>query len=172
MSTTKLDGNQILQSAYDEPTQSLKALITANISGAQEVIISAIDDSIKIGNGTGHFMAVNTDGSINVNGVSTVSGTVTTNVNGLNAFKTTQYAINTSIIQLTPTPLPNRSAMTLKAVTSAATECIYIGDSSVSTSTGYPLFNGDSLQLDLTAVFNIYAIGSVTGQKLYIMELG
>lgn len=172
MSTTALDGDHVLRQVYDPATESLKTLVTANISGAQEVIISYVDDSIQIKGATGNAVVVNNDGSLNVNGVSTVSGTVTSNIAGLDAFKTTQYTINTSIVQLTPTPLPNRSAMTLKAITTSATEIIYIGNSSVSTSTGYPLMNGDSLQLDLTAVFNIYAVGSSAGQKLYIMELG
>jgi hypothetical protein len=172
MSTTSLSGDHVLREVYDPTTQSLKTLVTANISGAQEVIISYVDDSIQVKGATGNALVVNNDGSLNVNGVSTVSGTVTSNIAGLDAFKTTQYTINTSIVQLTPTPLANRSAMTIKCVTSTSVDAVYIGNSSVSTATGYPLFNGDSVQLDLTAVFNIYAVGSSAGQKLYIMELG
>jgi hypothetical protein len=62
-----LDGFQILQHAYDDATQRLRvdALITANISGAQEIIISHVDDSIKVGDGT-DFLAIDADGSANV----------------------------------------------------------------------------------------------------------
>ena len=67
MSTTSLSGNAVLQQAYDPATESIKVLSTANISGSQELIISAEEDSIKIGDGGGQFLAVNPDGSINVN---------------------------------------------------------------------------------------------------------
>lgn len=67
---TLLDQNQILQRSFDETADRLRvdAEVTANISGAQEVIITDIDDSIKIGNGNnGPYLKVNSDGSINVN---------------------------------------------------------------------------------------------------------
>jgi hypothetical protein len=64
---TQLDANQVLTGSYDEANGRIRtsSTITANISGAQEVIISHTDDSIKIGDGT-DFLAVNADGSINV----------------------------------------------------------------------------------------------------------
>jgi hypothetical protein len=70
---TQLDANQVLRGAYDEAEGRLRtdSKITANISGAQEVIISHTDDSIKIGDGT-DFLAVNADGSINVTSVASL----------------------------------------------------------------------------------------------------
>lgn len=147
-------------------------VVTANFSAAQEVIISANDDSVKIGDGAGHFMAVNADGSINVLGTSTVTGTVNANINGLASFQTSQYTVGTSAVQITPTPLTGRSSLSLKATTTGG-GVIYVGNSSgVTTSTGYPLFSGDSIQLDLTTAHSIYAIASVAGQTVYALEIG
>lgn len=207
----------VLQAVFDPITNSLRTEVTANISGAQEVIISDVDDSIKIGNGSGVFVAVNLDGSINtissdpsagvigqtapvsataigaidangdlqnlqvdpsgkllvdITGSSTVTGTVNASIEGLNSFQTSQYTIGTSSVQLTSTPLTNRSSMSMKAVCTA-NNYVYIGNSSgVTTSTGYILFNGDSLQLDLTPAHVIYAIASAASQTVYVLEIG
>lgn len=59
MSTTSLSGDQVLQEVYDPATHALKTDIVANISGAQEVIISDLNDSIAIGNGAGVLAQVN-----------------------------------------------------------------------------------------------------------------
>lgn len=62
---TKLDANQIFQSAYDESTGRLKVDTVASVeAGTMEVAISHADDSIKIGDGT-DFLLVNADGSLN-----------------------------------------------------------------------------------------------------------
>lgn len=169
---SQLDFEQILPAVYnDEGQLRVDAEITANISAPQEVIISDVDDSIKIGDGAGNFVTV-TAGALNVSGSSTVSGTVNTNLNGLAAFQTSQYTIGTSAVQLTITPLTNRSSMSIKVVTTG-NNAIYIGNSSgVTTSTGYPLFNGDSLQLDLKTTQVVYAISSVAAQTAFVIELG
>jgi hypothetical protein len=109
---------------------------------------------------------------VDTSGSSTVSGTVNTNVNGLSTFQTSQYTVGTTSVRLTPTPLSNRSAMSIKAVISG-NAMVYIGNSSaVTSSTGYPLFNGDSLQLDLTAGQAVYAIASAGSQLVAVMEIG
>ncbi len=61
-----LDQGQIIKRVFNDDDDSLRvdATITANISDAQEVIVSDLDDSIKIGDGTGDYLAINTDGSI------------------------------------------------------------------------------------------------------------
>lgn len=106
-------------------------------------------------------------------GSSTVSGTVTTNQNGLANIQTTQYTVGTSAVQLTPSPLSGRKSLSVKVQTTASVAAVYIGNSSgVTTSTGYPLFNGDQLQIDLTAANSLYAIGSATGQLVYVLEIG
>jgi len=61
---SKLDAAQVLPAAFDESTGKLRvdAEITANISGAQEVLISSTDDSIRIGNTAGTTAEVKSDG--------------------------------------------------------------------------------------------------------------
>ena len=67
MADNKLDFTQILPLLYDAEKNHLRvgAEVTANISGAQEVVITHQDDSIKVGDGS-NFLTVNEDGSINV----------------------------------------------------------------------------------------------------------
>jgi hypothetical protein len=109
---------------------------------------------------------------VDITGTSTVTGTVNASIEGLNAFQTSQYAVGLSAVQLTPTPLTNRSSMSIKALTTSG-NIIYVGNSNtVTTSTGYPLFNGDSLQIDLTGVQVIWAIASAAAQKVAILEIG
>lgn len=224
MSTTSLSGDQVLRQVYDPGNQALRTEVTANISGAQEVIINSVDDNIAIRNSNNsNELLINSNGSINANitgvvtannasvgltgataptsatemgavdtngklqalqvdpagkllvditGSSTVTGTVNANIEGLNAFQTSQYTVGTSSVQLTVTPLTNRSSMSMKAVCTT-NNYIYIGNSSgVTTSTGYILFNGDSLQLDLTPAQAAYAIASAAAQTLYVLEIG
>lgn len=136
----------------------VNAEITVNISAAQEVIISAEDDSIRVEDGNGNVLAINNDGSINLG--------------GLNDFQTSQYTVGTSAVQLTPTPLANRSSLSIK-VTTVGGGVVYIGNSSgVTTANGYPMFSGDSLQLDLNPGQVAYAIASLAGQTVYALEVG
>ena len=110
---------------------------------------------------------------VDITGSSTVTGTVNANIEGLSTFQTSQFTIGTSAVQLTPTPLVGRSSMSIKAKTTSSADIIYIGNSSgVTSSTGYALFAGDSLQLDLTDAHVIWAIGSNAGQLAYVMEIG
>jgi len=103
----------------------------------------------------------NPDGSINVD------------LNGLSAFQTSQYTVGTFPVQITPTPLPDRSSVGLKAITTTSSDIIYIGNSSsVTTSTGWPLFNDDALELDLNDGDTIWAVGTSPGQTLCAIELG
>jgi len=139
--------------------------------------------------GSDNQMKVNADGSINVD----VTGTVITgsiditevggipvtgpdlpvDLAGLTAFQTSQYTVGTTAIQLTPTPMPDRRAISIKVVTTTSTDAVYIGNSAaVTTSTGYPIFNMGSFQMDLTNSEPIWAIGTSAGQKVYVLELG
>lgn len=115
---------------------------------------------------------VDSGGNLHVTGTSTITGPVSTDLNGLANFKTTPYTIGTTAVQLATPALANRSSMSFKAVCSGG-QAIYIGNSgSVTTSSGYPLFNGESLQLDLTGATSPWAIASAAGQQLYVLEIG
>ncbi len=110
-------------------------------------------------------------GDVVVSGAVTVSGTVTADIAGLTAFQTSQYTIGLTAIQITPTPLANRSSVSMKVVCNSNT-IIYIGNSSaVTSSTGFPLFNGDSVQLDITGAQSIYAISNFASNTLFALEI-
>lgn len=128
--------------------------------------------------GSDNQLKVNTDGSINTSGSSTVtgnvtvSGTVSTNINGLANFKTTPYTVGVSAVQLANPALTGRSSMSFKAVCTGVNS-IFIGNSSgVTTSNGWPLFNGDTLELDLNSTQAVWAIASAASQTLYVLEMG
>lgn len=115
-----------------------------------------------------------TAGALNVvsTGSSTVSGTVTTEQAGLDSYKTTQYMVGTSEIQLAPTPLTNRSSVSFKIHTSSGTDFVLFAQSPGQAATnGYRLDDGESIQMDLTDSGNIYIIGSSAGQKIYLLEI-
>lgn len=65
---TKLDASQIIQQSFDEQNDRLRvdAEVTAVISGPFEVAIDDTTDSIKIGDGSGTYLGINSDKSINV----------------------------------------------------------------------------------------------------------
>jgi hypothetical protein len=109
---------------------------------------------------------------VDITGTSTVTGTVNANIEGLTSFQTSQYTVGTSAVQLAPTPLTNRSSLSVKAVLTG-TNLVYVGNSNaVTSSTGYVLFNGDSLQLDLTPAQQIWAIASAASQTVFLLEIG
>jgi hypothetical protein len=122
----------------------------------------------------GNTAAVTAGSALKVDGSAVtqpVSGTVTADVAGLNNFQTSQYTVGASAVQITPTPLNNRSSVALKAVCTTG-NAIYIGTTSgVTTSTGFPLYNENSLDMDLTGVNTIYAIASAASQTLCVVEL-
>lgn len=65
---TKLDYQQVIKNVYDESTDRLRTDSTATIvvpPGGLEVNISDLSDSIKIGDGSGVYLDINPDGSIN-----------------------------------------------------------------------------------------------------------
>lgn len=131
---------------------------------------SVVSSDVTITQG-GNDAIVTSDGALVVTGTSTVTGTVTTQESGLNTFETSQYTVGTSVVQLTPVPLFNRSSLSLR-VTTTLNNAIYIGNNAgLTTTNGYPLYNGDTLQMDLTDANNIYAIASDINQTIYILEI-
>lgn len=71
--TSDLSQENILRDVHDPVAQTLRTTATAVITGGTiEVIISDTTDSIKIGDGTGDYLEVNDDGSINTVNVSSL----------------------------------------------------------------------------------------------------
>lgn len=180
---TQLDPPQIFQLAFNQSIDRIRVDSNASVSITGDVTVdidAATGDNIAIANSDGtkkvdvvtvsgvNALVVDLANSIS----SSVSGTVNTNLNGLMAFQTSQYTVGTSAVQLTVTPLTNRSSMSIKAVTTG-TNIVYVGNSSgVTTSTGYALFDGDSLQLDLQPTQAVWVIASAAAQTVYVMEIG
>src|SRR5574343_1987287 len=68
MATNYLDANNVIKKVYDPATESLKTTAVASFAGGEvNIDISDTTDSIKIGNGSGNYLAIEPDGSINVN---------------------------------------------------------------------------------------------------------
>lgn len=133
---------------------------------ASSTQIAGVDPS-----GNLHPVSVDSNGFVNVNGTSVVTGTVTTNQAGLNTFQTSQYTIGLTAVQLAPTPLTNRSSISLTII-AGPDVAVYIGNSSsVTVLNGYPLYDGSSIQLDLTATGQIWAVSNTTGSTACIMEI-
>lgn len=121
--------------------------------------------------GTDDQLLVNPNGSINVNAIGGGGGTTNANIVGLGMFQTSQYAIGVTAVQLAPTALPNRSSLSV-TVEAAPNVAVYIGNSSsVTISTGYPLYDGSTLQLDLTPAGSIWAITATAGQTIAVLEI-
>ena len=121
----------------------------------------------------GNTAVVDAGGNLHVltSGSSTVTGTVNTVEKGLANFQTSQYTVGVTAVQITPSPLANRSSISLR-VTASANQAIFIGNNNTLTiANGYPLYNGDTLQMDLTPTNTIYAIATLAGQTLYILEI-
>jgi hypothetical protein len=66
--TTKFDYQQVIKKVYDEPSNRLRVDAALTMTDVvQEVLIDDTTDSIKIGDGNGDYLNINSDGSLNVN---------------------------------------------------------------------------------------------------------
>lgn len=63
--TSNLSQENILRDVHDATAQTLRvSAFAVPPPGGIEVSINDVDDSIRIGDGAGHYLAINTDGSI------------------------------------------------------------------------------------------------------------
>lgn len=170
---SQLDPGQIIKRVYDEANDQIRtgATIVAEI-GSIDVSISQVDDSIRIGDGT-DLVTTTTIGSSTGLDVNVISSTATSvQIDGLDAFQSSVYTIdNITILQLFNPAFTNRSVVTMKAVCTG-TNYISIKENSNPLTIGWPLFNGDTLQMDLKGTQNIYAIATAAGQILHGIEMG
>lgn len=160
-----LDANQVIQSVYDPTENRLRVdtEVVTTVSGEAEVSIDAADDSIKIGNGTGDFLAVNPDGSINVN-VLTFQGIYRSTFNEISSVSSGSL---TNIVTYT---VPAGKFAYLQRIdyggTNIATYEIWVDGIKINKRRTY--FSGDlsgSLQFDST-ISNGYLL--TAGQILYL----
>lgn len=172
---TNLDQTQIFQRSFDETEDRIRVDAALSVDSATIVVeTNYLTDSMAIGDPvTNNILKINNDGSIdaNITGSATITGDVTSHEAGLDSFQTNQYAVNLSVLQVTPVPLANRSSITLR-VDRDNIGAIYIGaTNTVSTTTGYPLFAGDTLSMDLTPSNAIFAVSDTIGQILAVLEI-
>lgn len=104
-----------------------------------------------------------------------VSGTVNSNVNGLNHFSVVQYAVGVTPIQIT-VPV-GTTGLSIKAITTMSNNVLVGNSGSLNnlldgSGNGYFLFNGDSLQLDVTPVADVWVIGTAVGQIISVLFVG
>jgi hypothetical protein len=188
---SSLDQQQIIQRVMDSANDRLR--VDASVSAViGDVVIDDSTSSVAIGDrSSGDLMKVNADGSIDVNTILdsatdsvavrdpishdalkvNADGSINVELEGLNSFQTTGYVIGTSAVQVVNPPLANRSSVGFKAVCSTG-DAIYIGNSSsVTITNGWPLFNGDAVELDLTGAQQVWAIATSASQNLFSLEL-
>lgn len=124
------------------------------------------------GSGSDNQLKVNADGSINVTASSsTDTRMVTSETVGLSSFQTEQYIIGTSVLELTLVPLAGRSSISIR-VGKDNLSAIWIGNSAqVTITSGYPLYAGDTLGMDLTDQKTIFAISDTPNQSLAVLEI-
>ncbi|MEM4531048.1 MAG: hypothetical protein QXY39_04200 [Thermofilaceae archaeon] len=81
-----------------------------------------------------------------------------------------QVTVGTSVVQLPNVSIPAGFTVVIRADL-ANTGVIYIGESDVSASNGFPLAAGDAVLLRIDNLNRVYAVASADNQKLaYIVE--
>lgn len=172
---SKLDAAQVLQGAFKESTGELRvaANVTANIAGAQEVVISHVDDSIKIGNGAilAGVSAVGADNGLNVKVLNQLEVTP----QGLSVgIQNTVITVGTTPTKIPAVPFANRNSMSVRVWNLADTAVIiYFGKSTVTTANGYPKGHGEEVILDVqdNAAVELYAVVAAGTAEVRVLEL-
>jgi len=186
--TTKLDADQVIKQAYDEPNKRFRvdATVTATLGdtilvdsdgdeldinpdgslNANVTIDAAGGDNIKISDGT-NTLLVNPDGSINAG----ISGTI--NPSGLStALKASRLTITSVATQVPTSALTGRNTMSVRVL---GDKDIVFGDSTVTFATGYPKYQFEEMVLDIQTnpTINLWAICN-TGEtcEVAILEIG
>lgn len=176
-----LDPGQIIKRVYEEADDRLRvdAEITANISGAQEVVISHIDDSIRLGDGVDLVTTttVGPDVGLDVNLIGGVVSGHFTQTGLQTAGKVTTMLITDIATTLPAVAFTGRNTLSLTNESGADT--LYIGfsnsvtaDSVVGFTSGWEIRPNEGFSLDITDSIFIYGIAA-TGKsiKVKIMEL-
>ena len=79
---SNFDGNQVLQHSFEESTGRIRVDATLSPGGPTEVIISHLDDSIRLGDGTNFLSSTTVGGKIGLD-VSIINDSI--DINGVNA---------------------------------------------------------------------------------------
>lgn len=170
---TLLDPGQIAKRVYDESEDRIRVDAQLNIGGSSDIVITHLDDSIKIGDGTKLVTATTVSGKNGID-ANIIGGVVSGNFTsaGLQTgLKTTVMTVTSTAQALPVTPLANRNSLSVRIIGS---NTVYFGDSNVTSSNGYPKYQNEEISLDIkdnSAVY-LYAIcaGGQTSE-VRILEL-
>jgi len=161
---SKLDQRQILQGVYDEDRGLLRTSVTSTIVNADIAVAidSATGDNVAIKSLAGIELKINPTGSIDV-----VEGVKTGGVYGNLSMVTanTQYEAKVGASALT-----SRKAL---FVTATSTGIYWGTDISVTTSTGTPLMNNQTLSItiDPNSTFKVFLVSSNASSSARIVEV-
>ncbi len=115
---------------------------------------------------------IDTLGNLKTSGTATVTGNVNANINGLNSFDTPQFTVGTTAVQITL--LTGQSSMTLKAICSGQNSIWIANNNGVTAGVGgggYPMFNGDVTNMDVTNSPSVWAIATAAAQTICTIRL-
>lgn len=147
-------------------TDGLEATLSASSSATMvRNVITAKNASSTYGN-----IERGTSGGLDI-GI--VQHEVATPIKALTSFKSTQVSVLTTATQVATTPLTNRKSVSLKSLTSnGSSRSIFIGTTSaVSSSTGYELASGDSIDMEIDDTVAIWAISNSGTNTLCVCEI-
>lgn len=150
-----LDQDQIIRRVFDPDNDKLRVDATVSLEPGS-LTLNDVDDSIAIGDGTGKHVTVTTIGAKNGLDVYIEGGVIAQG--GLSiGIKTSKIVVTDVPTKLPTIPLNNRNSMSIR-VWGANT--VYIGDSSVDATTGYPKLQYEEFSIDIkdNLAVNLYGI--------------
>jgi len=176
-----LDSGQIFKRAFDGDNDRLRvdAQISATIAGAQEVIITHVDDSIRLGDGTNLVTTTTVSGDVGLD-VNVIGGAVTGEFvqTGLHtAGKITTMLVGDTATVIPTTALSDRNSLSLTNM--SPTDTLYVGFTSsveandnVGILAGWNVGPNEGFNLDIRDNIILYGICE-TGKtvKIKVMEL-
>ncbi len=93
-------------------------------------------------------------------------------ISPLPTWQANQFTVGLSAVQVASSPLSGRKSVLLKAITST-NKTIYVKQlNTVSPTNGFPMGNGEWLELELNETAALWAIADAAGQTLSVVELG
>lgn len=153
-----LDPGQIIKRAFDEANDRLRTDTTINLGGAS-VEISDIDDSIKIGDGSGiTFASITTIGPKRGLDVNVIGGTLTGTFtpSGLRtACRAIALTITSVAVKVPLSSLTDRNGVSVRVW---GANIVYFGDSTVSSTQGYPKLFREEVMIDITDDVDLWAV--------------
>lgn len=171
--TSDLDYAQIIKKIFDEPTGSIRTNATFSPTGAIEVAISNLEDSIAIGTATDLFTSTTVGPKVGLD-VSVISGALTGSftISGLFEDIKTSSLVVTDVPTAVPvTALTDRNTLSVRVWDDST---VYFGGASVTSASGYPKKKFEEISMDITdnPAVSLYAVcASGESSIIKIMEI-